>query len=246
MSKQTNFQMVNEFHRVFGHTSNTIPQLNILTENPKLIKFRISMILEEYNELKEAIKVVNFKESIDAICDMLYFIYGTYDAMGINFDKTTNYKFQEYELDGCNFNIFDIYEFDLEHHVEYIHKNINMLTKYANDTLITNQESQLPMFLLHLTNIERTCRTLGTLFGVSIDRCFEEVHRSNMTKLCKSEEEAIATVDSYKKLLEEGKSAYKQPEFRLDSENGYWIVYDAETSKILKSINFELPKFYFE
>lgn len=243
MSTKTNLQMVNEFHRVFGHTSNMELQKDILETNSKLIYFRISMITEEFDELTDAITKNDFKECIDAICDMMYFVYGTFDVIGYPFDLATsrslNYKFLEYNLTSKNDKIFDKYKFDLDHHIEYIFKNIQKLKQYT-------EETNLEMFLWHLNRIERTSQTLGTLFGIDINKCFTEVHRSNMTKLCNSEENAIATVESYKKLLEEGKSTYQQPEFRHDETNGYWVVFDASTSKILKSINFELPKFYFE
>lgn len=149
---QTNFQKVGEFHKHFGHPSQTEPQYDIFEKNPKVVEFRQSLIDEEFEEFKDGCKQKDFIEVADALADMLVVIYGT-----------------------------------------------------------------------------------GHAFGINLDKVFSEVHRSNMTKLCKSQDEAQRTVDWYK----QNESRYKDPKYRIQGD--YWVVYDAATTKILKSINFELP-----
>jgi len=55
--------------------------------NEKIVELRYDLILEELNELKEAINEKNLKEVADALTDILYVTYGAGHAFGINLDK---------------------------------------------------------------------------------------------------------------------------------------------------------------
>jgi predicted HAD superfamily Cof-like phosphohydrolase len=70
----------------------------------------------------------------------------------------------------------------------------------------------------------------GHALGINLDNTFKLVHESNMTKACSTEQEAIDTVEHIKK---EGR--YKNPAYKQSADKKYWIVYDADTGKILKS-----------
>ncbi|WP_420318623.1 hypothetical protein [Ekhidna sp.] len=59
---------------------------------------------------------------------------------------------------------------------------------------------------------------------------FEEVQRSNMSKACKTEEEAKQTVDHYKN--------EKDTEAYYEERDGKWLVYRVGDNKTLKSINY--------
>jgi predicted HAD superfamily Cof-like phosphohydrolase len=59
---------------------------------------------------------------------------------------------------------------------------------------------------------------------------FEEVQRSNMSKACKSEEEAKATIEFYRK--KDGTECYAK------QEDGKWLVYRSSDNKTIKSINY--------
>ena len=83
----TNFECVGQFHEVFGHPKPITLQKNILEENPKLAQFRLSLIQEEFNELKTAVSENNMTEVIDALGDILYVVYGMGQAFGIDLDK---------------------------------------------------------------------------------------------------------------------------------------------------------------
>ena len=86
MDKPTNFQKVMEFHKAFEQPAPNQMQIDIAETNKKLCDFRISLIEEEFNELKYAIKTNNFNEIRDAIADILYVVYGTAVSMGIDAD----------------------------------------------------------------------------------------------------------------------------------------------------------------
>lgn len=78
----------------------------------------------------------------------------------------------------------------------------------------------------------------GVSFGIDLDKAFDLVHASNMSKLCKSEEEAVKTVEWYKQNYKKTHS-YDSPNYRpCESNPGLWTVYNESTGKILKSINY--------
>ena len=59
---------------------------------------------------------------------------------------------------------------------------------------------------------------------------FEEVQRSNMSKVCHSEEEAQRTAEFYKK--KDGTECY----YKREGNN--WLVYRQQDNKTIKSINY--------
>jgi predicted HAD superfamily Cof-like phosphohydrolase len=65
--------------------------------------------------------------------------------------------------------------------------------------------------------------------GGKFSELFEEVQRSNMSKVCKNEEEALATIDFYSG---EGQIAH------LEKKGDFYIVCRESDNKILKSINY--------
>ena len=79
----TNFEKVGSFMKTFGQEVKTKSGLS--TE--KINKLRVSLINEELEEFKEAIKNNDLKEAADALADILYVTYGAGHAFGINLDK---------------------------------------------------------------------------------------------------------------------------------------------------------------
>ncbi len=66
--------------------------------------------------------------------------------------------------------------------------------------------------------------------GNKFKELFEEVQRSNMSKACKSEEEALQTVEYYKK--KDGTECF----YRMEGEK--WLVYRKSDNKTIKSIHY--------
>ena len=68
-------------------------------------------------------------------------------------------------------------------------------------------------------------------FGLAdrFKRLFEEVQRSNMSKVCKTKEEAEATVRMYQGKGQEG---------HIVKKDGYFLVYRIRDGKVLKSVNY--------
>ena len=82
----TNFEKVGIFMKTFGQEVKTKAELS----NNKINELRISLINEELEELKKAIKDNDILEVADALTDILYVVYGAGHAFGINLDKCFN------------------------------------------------------------------------------------------------------------------------------------------------------------
>tara|TARA_B100002051_G_scaffold153755_1_gene145527 strand:- start:231 stop:602 length:372 start_codon:yes stop_codon:yes gene_type:complete len=79
----TNFEKVGDFMKTFGQEVKVKSELS----SEKINDLRISLINEELEELKKAIKEKNITEVADALTDILYVTYGAGHAFGINLDK---------------------------------------------------------------------------------------------------------------------------------------------------------------
>lgn len=79
----TNFTEVGKFMETFGQEVQTSPKL------PKYAvqMLRLSLILEEYTELEDAIAEGHMEGIADALTDILYVTYGAGHAFGIDLDK---------------------------------------------------------------------------------------------------------------------------------------------------------------
>ena len=66
--------------------------------------------------------------------------------------------------------------------------------------------------------------------GSKFQALFDEVHRSNMSKVCKSEKEAEATLTHYK--------TDKNTEGYIREESDHFLVYRKEDGKVLKSVEY--------
>ena len=79
----TNFEKVGKFMKTFGQEVKSKSSLS----SKKINSLRVSLIEEELEELKQAIKEKNLLEVADALTDLLYVTYGAGHAFGINLDK---------------------------------------------------------------------------------------------------------------------------------------------------------------
>mgnify|MGYP001397835550 CR=1 FL=1 len=96
----TNFEKVGIFMKTFGQEVKTKSEL----ADNKIKELRVSLIEEELEELKEAIRNNDIKEVADALTDILYVTYGAGHAFGINLDKcfeeVQNSNMSKLGLDG--------------------------------------------------------------------------------------------------------------------------------------------------
>lgn len=73
--------------------------------------------------------------------------------------------------------------------------------------------------------------------GVNLDDAFNLVHDNNMSKLCKTEDEAMRSVEFYEN--NKDTLGYDSPAYRKAPDDVHWVVYNKSTKKILKSIEWK-------
>lgn len=243
----TNFEKVCQFNKVFG-----VPHFDSKQETieASLFKLRVDLCLEEVNELNEAFKTSNLIEVIDALVDEAYVIYGLASSFGINLDK----EFKEFLKElyfkktlGSNLSNFEIVknlvvnDINLYYHIPE-HPKLTRETGFILDE-INKKVNTLKQLKDWNRYIKDVCFLLYFVYkaalvsGIPFDEAFDIVHNSNMSKLCISEEEAKATVENYKK----NDDRYDTPSYR--EAEGYWVIYNKSTGKILKSMNYIPAKF---
>ena len=181
-------------------------------DDEALVKFRMALITEEVQELKDAVNADDFPEIIDALSDILYVIYGAFVAfnLGNRIELDLDYKVIKQKYARLNIS-------DIEETYSFLKEDINNKDKDAA--------------AMHLENLVMYCYEALIHIGIHPGESFKIVHQSNMSKLCNSEKEAVETIASYK-----NDSRYDTPTYRESKAPGKWIVYNKSTNKILKSI----------
>lgn len=92
-----------------------------------------------------------------------------------------------------------------------------------------------------LADIIYVVQGMGCSLGLDLDKAFDIVHRSNMSKVCSDEETAKRTVEYYQNNKE--RLGYDSPDYRKSADGKHFIVYNKSTMKVLKSINYTPAKF---
>lgn len=259
---KTSFQKVIDFMNAFGQKVYQTEQPEILQNDTKLTTLRVGLIKEEDKETIEALLNNDFVELVDGLGDIEYVTNGTGSAFGINLDKEFDIVYQMHMIDAGN--KVEQTENQLTNFQKYVNymitqgKQMPEQNGSENNLILKNEikeeiikkikynETQLEYavdmndfqkFTDSLVNILFGIYETAFIFGIDLDKAFDIIHCSNMTKLCKTEEEAIKTVEWYKDPASL-QSRYKEPTFRKSDDDQYWIVFDKSNGKILKSINY--------
>jgi predicted HAD superfamily Cof-like phosphohydrolase len=248
----SNYQSVLEFNKSFGLPVFTEPKKNIFTEEPKLVKLRLDLIKEEVRELVEdGFWDKNFVEVVDALTDILYVVYGAGSSLGIDLDKEFNVKILElystftpnashfYNIQRCN---QDLDQGEIQ---QDIFKDSTQAKIIFNKFIVPIQQETINLekqiyngdykgLSESLNNLLHVTYFCGAVLNINLDKSFEIVHKSNMSKLCLTEDLAKKTVEWYKK----NESRYDSPTYRESYDKKYYVVFNKSTGKILKSIDY--------
>ena len=225
----TNFyKQVCNFHQAFELPLKYEPDLSVFS-NEKLCKLRYDLIKEEIGELNDAIKAHDFVEIIDALSDIMYVVYGCGASFGFDFPDHLSYCKPNKTLTP-KVNLFTNIDMmtGLSEYTDKFKSNLSQLKKYI--FLIPEMDK-----IKHeLNNVLTNVFDIGNFLGIDLNKSYTIVHESNMTKLCKTEEEAIKTVEWYKN----NEKRYDTPAYKKSKNDKDWIIYNESTNKILKSINY--------
>ena len=84
----TNFDKVRDFNITADVSKVDSPaSADVFDSHPDMIKTCLSLIMEEVQELNDAVKAKDIIETRDALADILYVVYGMAFRMGINANK---------------------------------------------------------------------------------------------------------------------------------------------------------------
>ena len=244
----TNFQKVRDFNISFGIGRSKTP-------NEKLFKLRWDLIEEESNELFQALGDKDYVEIIDAVSDILYVIHGAADSFEEDLDV---------HLNNENENLFEKKfekKFELPQNIKempFSHQRMNIIFRDEYEKLRDFQQEysyhlanlkvsfdtqSLPEIIPNLVIIHNYLYMWAYLFGFNLDETFDLVHQSNMSKLAETEEVAQNTVKWYL----ENEKRYDSPAYRLSpvkfNDEPRWVIYNQNTGKALKSINYHAVDF---
>lgn len=122
----------------------------------------------------------------------------------------------------------------LQYGCDVINNEVNNLWDAADSGTIAD-------FANALGNIQYMLDGLFLVAGLENkkDDIIEEIHRSNMSKLCTTEEEAQNTIDQIKNNT--NNTFASQMEYYYAKENEYWKVYRSVDNELVNSMNYAKP-----
>ena len=260
MSK-SNFEKVCDFNKAFE-----FPQFNTTNafENKKICKLRHDLIYEEgVAELSQAYAENNNAEIKDALCDTLYVVYGAFYTFGMNPQYMVDHLFETfYSIERKKETNFQMVETLYCINPECFETTVRLVESIKNFTSLLNESLFNPdhynqvqhiLFCILLQTYK-----LGVMFELDLDELFNQVHESNMSKLCKTEQCAQKTVESYQekykihcefydKYVEQYGVTSKDAQevfspydsaYYYPVAGGYFAVKNKSTGKALKSIEY--------
>ena len=203
----SNFSKVGTFMKTFGQEVKTEPSFS----TDKINKLRIDLIKEELEELTEAINKKDLLEVADALTDILYVTYGAGHAFGIDLDRCFeevqnsnmskldengkpiyNKLLKTYRSNMSNFSKVGTFMKTFGQEVksepslssEKINKlRIELIKEELEELTEAMNKKDLLEVADALTDILYVTYGAGHAFGIDLDKCFEEVQNSNMSKL---------------------------------------------------------------
>ncbi len=250
---RTPFEKVCDFNKAFDYKVYSLHEGNPLVLNPKDAKYRYDLIHEEgVVELGMAIKNNDRIETMDGIADLLYVLYGACYTYDLNPDTMINTFYGNYN-EFYNKTRLDVFNCSREHTDYYciLLNNIETIRK-----CLLEKHNIVELYSGLIQAIINTFQ-VGFSLRIDINKIFNIVHDSNMSKLCKTEEDAKNTVayyeakygnhlqfyeeycSKYGKESTEAKSVYSPYDSPYYYKSGdYYLVKNKSTGKALKSINY--------
>lgn len=208
--------MLGEFRETF---LSPIPKFFDEDKFLELVTFRESLYKEEYDEFVEAKKNKDVAEMYDAICDMRYILVGTMDIY------MAHHSLHRDELRKINFN---------SHHSLDL-SNINKLLTPTGTNVDKIPLLYFAKYVDFLKMVDYAMCNERFYSAALFNENFEEVHRSNMSKICQNVREAQATVKSY---ADKGIDVYFT---EVEHDKSKYIIKRYGDGKVLKNINWSPP-----
>jgi predicted HAD superfamily Cof-like phosphohydrolase len=231
--QKSNFQLVCDFNQTFDFPVYPL-ETNPFSTQVKSCQYRCDLIKEEgIVEFGQALSDNNLVEMLDAVCDHLYVLYGACYTFSLNPD--INIKINSNSINTNNITKLIKTHFGLTNTITELYElNCDLEKKLRESMLETKNIIEVESILIDL--IINTYN-IGFQLTNRLDEAFLNVHKSNMSKLCKSIEEAEATVKDYQEKYNNGSSTYDTP-YYYELKPSLYVVKNKSTGKALKSINY--------
>lgn len=252
-NSKSHFELVGEFHDTFGHPVRTENYYDCFSNEPNLIPFRISLMREELDEFKDAFQKKDVVEMSDALCDLAYVTYGAGHSLGINLDDVMkNLSIDLYQRSNIlkqntlgklskqnMMNIDTSYsqaccQWENEYTDIVVQNEYEMINRSLENFQSNSNSQNFKKMSFWLGYILKYVYGLGHNLDFNMDLMFREVHRSNMTKVCDNIDDANESVKFY-----QTDPRYKNPQIKTKGK--YFVIFDADTTKILKNHKWENP-----
>lgn len=219
------FEEVVEFMSVAGQTVNT----EWRNPSTKVANFRLKLINEEINgknELFDSIDNDNLIGILDGICDVLYVAYGAYATFGMKPVTSDVYK----QLEKVSSEVLSLSTaFTMRRHIKDGFEQTNRgLVQGDYQTILTG-----------LNNIVLATIQLSYVHNFDLVGAFTEVHKSNMSKFCKSRADAEADI-AFRVATNEDYIDATVSEITYNG-NTFYIINRAGDGKVLKGTGFFEP-----
>lgn len=232
-----------------GSTSNTTHTMNIVNRllwdlnkisefnqyyavkqevNEEWLAFRKSLLDEETLELQEAMDAKDPVAIMDAICDIRYIFAGT--LFNIGFDRGYLVYNLDQVLPPADAIFSRIYMTSKADPVKLLDKMLKKKSIFMVDFI---RPYSIMMERLDSIATEITNQESYSIF----DLCFQEVHRSNMTKGVYTTADAEKTIKDYA-----AKGIIVKCELISDDNGGHFIIRRESDGKVLKGCLYSEPK----
>lgn len=220
----TQYMKVVEFMNTFSQEVNSTSK----SPSTKVGLLRYSLIEEERDELSEALANDDVVEVADALADLLYVIYGAQATLGLP------------PTPGSYSHIVSSYKDAKNTRVPTIDRAFgisNKLRDYLEEFMCGMVEGveYTPKASYSLNKMIFSIYEFANYMNLDIISIFDEVHSSNMSKVCKTREEAEKTIQ----VKGETDAAYATA--TIHENNGLFLVKRASDGKVLKGINYFEP-----
>lgn len=216
---QKHYDAVIEFMELMGQPANLEPTL----QTTRIAQLRYDLILEEINELSDAIDADDYVEIADALADILYVTHGASATFGVGVStQCLDITMNEPRLGTFGESLLTKKQF----------------IYYLDRVMFALRDDDLTRLRLMLDDIVRLTHETAALHGIDINACFNEVHASNMSKACLTRSDAEASL-KMRKQHHDTASKYENAEVHQIGER--FILRRSDNHKVLKGQNYFEP-----
>lgn len=179
MNTKHQLALVENFMKICGQDVNTIPTF----QSTKITDFRTRLIDEEIYGPKELVDSINHDNQngiLDGLCDILYVAYGAIATFGVTMDEYPIFS----RTEGTGKLLY-------KHTAHNLIRNLdNAFQQYKRGVEI----GDMITIGRGLTGVILEVNRFAEASNLDLASAFDEVHKSNMSKICITEQQALDSI----------------------------------------------------